>query len=84
MLKRVDNAVLLTGKELIETGKNGGGYITFSLKNDGVGYALNDYNKAKLEPITANLEELKKKIIAGEITVPDDDAKVAEWAKAAF
>ncbi len=84
MLKRVDNAVFLTGKELIETGKNAGGYVTFSLKNDGVGYALNDYNKAKLEPITAKLEELKKKIIAGEITVPDDDAKVAAWAKTAF
>jgi len=84
MLKRVDNAVFLTGKELIDTGKNAGGYKTFNLKDDGVGYALNDYNKGKLDPILAKLDELKKKIIAGEITVPDDDAKVAEWAKTAF
>ncbi len=48
MLKRVDNAVFLTGQELIETGRNAGGYKTFSLANDGVGYALNDYNKGKL------------------------------------
>jgi basic membrane protein A len=84
MLKRVDTSVFLTGKELIETGKNTGGYKTFSLANDGVGYALNDYNKKKLQPIKAKLEDLKKKIIAGQIKVPDDDAKVAEWAKTAF
>ncbi len=35
------------------------------------------------EPLRQN-RELKKKIIAGEIKVPDDDAKVAEWAKTAF
>ncbi|OHD25852.1 MAG: BMP family ABC transporter substrate-binding protein [Spirochaetes bacterium GWB1_66_5] len=84
MLKRVDNAVLLTGEELIETGKNLGGYKTFSLANDGVGYALNDYNKKKLQPIKAKLDSLKKQIVAGKITVPDDDAKVADWAKTAF
>jgi basic membrane protein A len=84
MLKRVDTSVFLTGKELIETGKNVGGYKTFSLANDGVGYALNEYNKGKLDPIVAQLEDLKKKIIAGQIKVPDDDAKVAEWAKTAF
>jgi basic membrane protein A len=84
MLKRVDNAVFLTGKELIETGKNVGGYKTFSLANDGVGYALNDYNRKVMRPITGKLDDLKKKIIAGQIKVPDDDAKVADWAKTAF
>jgi basic membrane protein A len=84
MLKRVDTAVFLTGKELIETGKNVGGYKTFSLSNDGVGYALNDYNKEKLQPIVSQLDDLKKKIVDGQIKVPDDDSKVAEWAKTAF
>jgi basic membrane protein A len=82
MLKRVDNAVFLTGKELIQTGKNVGGYVSFSLANDGVGYALNDFNKKKLQPVVARLNSLKKDIVAGKITVPDDDAKVADWAKA--
>lgn len=81
MLKRVDVAVFLTGKELIQTGRNAGGYVTFSLANDGVGYALNEYNKKKLQPIQAKLDDLKKQIVAGKITVPDDDAKVADWAK---
>ncbi len=84
MIKRVETAVFLTGKELIDTDKNVGGYKTFSLANDGVGYAINQYNKARLQPIVAKLEDLKKKIIAGQIQVPDDDAKVAEWAKTAF
>jgi basic membrane protein A len=82
MLKRVDNAVFLTGKELIETGANVGGYKSFGLANDGVGYALNQYNKKVMQPLVARLNNLKKDIIAGKITVPDDDAKVAEWAKA--
>jgi basic membrane protein A len=84
MLKRVDNAVFLTGQELIDTRANVGGYKTFSLANDGVGYALNDYNKKKLQPIVRKLEDLKKKIVAGQIKVPDDDAKVADSAKTAF
>lgn len=81
MLKRVDNAVFLAGKELIETGRNTGGYKSFGLQNDGVGYALNDYNKKVMQPLVPRLEDLKKQIIAGRITVPDDDSKVAEWAK---
>ncbi len=84
MLKRVETAVFLTGQELIETGKNAGGYKSFGLKNDGVGYALNKYNKKMMDPLVPKLEDLKKKIIAGQIQVPDDDAKVADWAKTAF
>ena len=76
--------MFLTGKELIDTGKNVGGYVTFSLANDGVGYALNKYNKKVMDPLVSKLEDLKKKIISGQIQVPDDDAKVADWAKTAF
>jgi basic membrane protein A and related proteins len=84
MLKRVDNAVYLTGKEFIEKGKVAGGYRTFGLANDGVGVAVNDYNKDKLAPYTAKLDEIKAKIVSGEITVPDDDAKVKDWAAKTF
>ena len=84
MLKRVDNAVLLTSKQYIETGKVPGGYRTFGLADGGVGYAVNDFNKDKLAPYTAQLEEIKKKIISGEIKVPDSDTKVREWAAATF
>ncbi len=84
MLKRVDNAVLLTSRQYIEQGKVAGGYRTFGLGDGGVGYAVNDFNKDKLAPYTARLEEIKKKVIAGEIKVPDSDTKVREWAMATF
>jgi basic membrane protein A len=84
MLKRVDNAVFLTAKEYIDTGKVTGGYRTFSLVDDGVGVAVNQFNEAKLKPIMAKIDELKQKIISGEIVVPDDDAKVEAWARATF
>ena len=84
MLKRVDIAVLLTGKELIDTGGVKGGYHAFGLADNGVGYALNDYNKDKLAPIKGELDQIRQKIMDGEITVPDDDSKVAEWAATAF
>lgn len=84
MLKRVDVSIFLTGKELIETGRVNGGYRSFGLADDGVGYAVNQYNEAKLAPVRAKVDELKKMIIDGKIAVPDDDAKVAAWAAATF
>jgi len=84
MLKRVDVSIFLTGKELIETGRANGGYRSFGLADDGVGYAVNQYNEAKLAPVRAKVDELKQMIIDGKITVPDDDAKVAAWAARTF
>jgi basic membrane protein A len=84
MLKRVDNAIFLAAKELIDTGKVTGGYHEFGLSDDGVGYAVNQYNREKLAPVTAQVDEIKAKIINGEITVPNDDAKLKEWAAATF
>ena len=53
MLKRVDNAVFLTGKELIETGKNAGGYVTFSLRpTTGWATPSTTTTRSKLQPIT--------------------------------
>lgn len=80
MLKRVDNSVYLTAKDFIDKGRVAGGYRAFGLANDGVGVAVNEFNKDKLAPYTAKLDEIKKKIVSGEITVPDDDAKVRDWA----
>jgi basic membrane protein A and related proteins len=84
MLKRVDNSVFLTVKDLVEKGAVAGGYRTFSLADDGVGYADNEYNKALLAPYKAQLDDLKAKIIKGDIKVPDDDAKLGDWVKTAL
>ncbi len=79
MLKRVDKSVYLTAQQLIETGSVKGGYRVFGLDDDGVGYALNDFNKGELAGITDKLEEIKRMIISGQISVPDDDAKLDAW-----
>jgi basic membrane protein A len=71
MLKRVDVAVydaFSKAKEgTLETGvKNLG------LAENGVGYALDEYNRELITPeMEAKLEEAKQKIIAGELTVTD-------------
>ena len=80
MLKRVDNAVYLTAKERIDMGKNTGGYREFGLDDDGVGYAVNDYNRNTLAGLKDRIDGIRQKIISGELTAPDDDAKVADWA----
>ncbi|MCG8570526.1 MAG: BMP family ABC transporter substrate-binding protein [Spirochaetes bacterium] len=80
MLKRVDTGIYLTSKTLIETGKVDGGYKTFTLADDGVGYAVNDFNKDQLLGIQGKIDEIKQKIVKGEVVVPDHDSKVADWA----
>ena len=81
MLKRVDNAVFAIGKEAIEKGTLPGGYRTFNLASDGVGYAQNDLNKADLAQYDAKIQDLKANIIDGTIKVPDENVDVAAWAK---
>ena len=68
-LKRVDNAVQQTIKSYVD-GTLKGGVQTFGLKNGGVDYAQNQYNKALLGDIPKTLDQLKQKIISGAITVP--------------
>jgi len=71
MLKRVDVAVYQTVKAQME-GTFAGGYHVFGLADSGVGYAVNEYNDAMIAPYTDKLEELKGKVISGEISVPVD------------
>jgi basic membrane protein A len=71
MLKSVDVAVYDTIKDT-QSGKYAAGISRFGLKNNGVDYTLDKYNE-KL--ITADMkkkvDDLKKQIIDGKITVPD-------------
>ena len=81
MLKRVDVAVYETIKAALE-GKFKGGYRVFGVAEDGVGYAVNEYNQQMIKDIQDKLEDLKKKIISGEIKVPQDKKELAEFEKA--
>jgi basic membrane protein A len=66
MLKRVDVAVYETIKAQVD-GNFAGGYQTFDLARDGVGYSTSG---GFVDDIADQLEELKQQIIDGEIEVP--------------
>jgi basic membrane protein A len=76
-LKRVDNAVYATIKSVIDGTFKGGVYATFDLKNDGVGYASNQFNASILTAdMKTKLDALKAKIVSGEIKVPSTQAEL--------
>ncbi|MEW6058821.1 MAG: BMP family ABC transporter substrate-binding protein [Actinomycetota bacterium] len=66
MIKRVNVSVYETIKAQVE-GNFEGGYLTFDLARDGVGYSTSG---GFVDDIASQLEELKQQIIDGEITVP--------------
>lgn len=71
MVKRVDNAVYDVVKEVLG-GKFEGGFHSFGLDKDGVGYAMDEHNKAIIsDDIVKRVEDAKAKIGRGEITVTD-------------
>jgi basic membrane protein A len=71
MIKRVDVAVYNTVKELVE-GKFTGGIHLYGLENDGVAYALDDYNRNLIpQSVLDEVERAKRDIIAGRIHVTD-------------
>ena len=71
MVKRVDNAVYDIVQDVVNHRFKPGLHI-FGLDKDGVGYAMDDFNKDLVSPeAIQQAEEAKKKIIAGEIKVTD-------------
>lgn len=81
MLKRVDVAVYEAIRSVVN-GSYKGGIRGFGLKENGVGYAVNQYNKAMIQNIVPRLEAVRKDIIAGKIVVPDDKKKLDAFLKA--
>ncbi len=71
MVKRVDNAVYLIASDVVNKRFKPGLHV-FGIESDGVGYTVDEYNKALLSPEAIKAaEEAKRKIIAGEIKVTD-------------
>ncbi len=68
MLKRVDNAV----HDVFAAGVDGfqPGVMTMGLENDGVGYALDEFNESLItDEMKAAVDEAREKIISGETSV---------------
>ncbi len=71
MLKRIDEAVYAT-IEAAQADTFTGGTMRFGLANRGIDYSVDKFNEKVLtEPVRKRADELKAKIIAGEIVVPD-------------
>lgn len=78
MVKRVDNAVIQIIKDKLE-GKFRGGFHVYGLENEGVAYALDEYNRSLISPeVLAEVEVAKKKILSGQIKVTDAMAAPAK------
>src|SRR5215813_8640812 len=75
MLKRIDNAVYSIVKDEVE-GKFQGGVHIYGLENDGIGYAVDEYNRHLIpESVIEKVEQTRQEIIAGKIKVTDAMAK---------
>ena len=75
MVKRVDNAVYQTVREVVE-GRFQPGFHVFGLDRDGVGYALDDFNRPLIRPeVLQEADAARLRIINGEIKVTDAMAK---------
>ena len=75
MVKRIDNALYLTIKERVE-GQFKNGVHVYGLENDGVGYALDQYNEKLISPdVLQKVEAAKQEIVNGKIQVTDAMAK---------
>jgi basic membrane protein A len=71
MMKRVDNAVYQIVQEVAGHRFHAGLHV-FGLESDGIGYAVDQYNKDLLPPDAIRAaEDARKKIIAGQIKVTD-------------
>jgi basic membrane protein A len=74
MLKRVDTAVQKTIEKFVAGQLTEGSVQSFGVKEGGVDYAQNQYNKELLGDLPPKLDEIKEKIASGEIKVPDTPA----------
>ncbi len=80
MTKRVDTAVYETIRSVVAGGYKAG-IRTFGLKENGVGYAQNQYNKSMIGDIVPRLEALKKLIVSGKIKVPTTKKELDAFIK---
>jgi basic membrane protein A len=75
MVKRIDNAVYQIVKDRVD-GQFKNGVHVYGLENEGVGYAVDQYNEKLLTPeMREKVEAAKQEIINGKIQVTDAMAK---------
>jgi basic membrane protein A len=71
MVKRVDNAVYQIVGDMVNHRFKGGIHV-YGLENDGIGYAVDQYNQKLIPPdVIRQVEAARARIIKGEIKVTD-------------
>lgn len=70
MLKRVDVAAYTVVKEASEGTLKTGGISELGLKDEGIGYTIDGTNIKISEEIIKKVEELKEKVVKGELVLP--------------
>lgn len=80
MIKRVDVAVVLTGKRFLDSDQHmAGGYRVIGLKDGGLDFAENRYNEAELADIREKVLQIKTDVINGKVEVPDIETNMVSW-----
>ncbi len=75
MVKRVDNAVYQIVGDMVNHRFKGGIHV-YGLENEGVGYAMDQFNQKLISPdVIRQVEAAKARIIQGQIKVTDAMAK---------
>jgi basic membrane protein A len=77
-MKHVDFATYISVKSVVD-GTFTPGVVTLSLRNGGVGYAMDNVAKVLSAAQIAKVNALRQAIIDGKVTPPEDPAKVASW-----
>ncbi len=78
-MKRVDNAMYTVAQEMVNGEFKGGTTAAYGLADDAVGLAPTS-DKHVPADLLAEADELKQKIIDGEISVPDSEESYKEFA----
>ncbi len=72
MVKRVDTQAYDMIKSVTDGTFKGGSVTFYGLKEGGVGFAMDEYNKGLIpDDVVAQVDALKAKVISGEIVVPN-------------
>ena len=72
MIKVVDHAVYETIRSVKEGTFQGGRVVLFDVRSKGVDYVYDEHNRALIpDSIHAKVEDVRKKIISGEIKAPN-------------
>jgi basic membrane protein A len=82
MVKRIDVAVVLKGKEFLDSGNRvAGGYRAIGLKENGLDFADNRYNTAQLAEVREKVLQIKADVLGGRVEVPDEYTDMTSWAR---